>query len=282
MNNNTVIKPLSPNDVETLLEWTTIEGWRPGIHDMALYYNINPQGLLGIYLNHRLVGTSAVFRHNPWFAFFGLYIVHPDYREQSLGIEMTRHRLHLAGYRNIGLDGVPDKVDIYRRVGFRYAHLNQRFSFSVAGVDEPEGLTDIKALPLNAILKFERDNGLFPGCRKGFLQHWLYHDAFTGRAVISNGELQGYMLLRPGAESIRVGPFLANSSETARILLRSALHHSQGLPVFIDTPEHNPNISEMVNDFNGHAVFETTRMYRGYQPDLQYSSIYGLAALEVG
>ena len=282
MTDHAVIKPLSSEDVDTLLQWATSEGWNPGIHDMRLYHKINPQGLLGIYHDHHLVGTSAVFRHNPGFAFFGMYIVHPDYREQAFGIEMTRYRLHLAGYRNIGLDGVLDKIDTYRRVGFRTAHLNQRFSFSAENVDEPKGLTDIKRLPLDTVLKFERDNHLFPGCRKSFLHHWLFHKNFIGRAVISEGMLQGYMLLRPCAESMRIGPFLATSAKTAATLLCSALHHSQGRMVYIDAPEVNPNISALVNEFNGKMVFETMRMYRGYQPQLQHSAIYGLTALEAG
>lgn len=285
MNNNITIKPLLPADVKTLLQFASTEGWSPGVYDMALYHKIDPQGLTGIYLDDELIGTSAVFRYNPWFAFFGMYIVRPEYREQGFGIEMTRYRLHLAGYRNIGLDGVPEKVDTYRRVGFRDAHLNQRFSISAAsaaGVEEPEGLVDLKSLPLSAILAFERNHRLFPGPRKTFLQHWLRFKKFIGRAVITDGELQGYMLLRPCADGMRVGPFLATSTETARTLLHSILHHSKGQKVLIDSPVTNPDASALLSEFNGKVVFETIRMYRGYQPDLQHCAIYGLTALEAG
>ena len=282
MKQQAVIKPLLKRDVSTLLEWVSSEGWSPGICDIALYHELNPQGLLGIYLEDQLIGASAVFIHNPWFAFFGLYIVHPDYREQGFGIEMTRHRLHLAGYRNIGLNGAVEKVSTYRKSGFRRAHLNQRYSFSATNISEPEGLVDLSTLPLTAVLKFERDNQLFPGCRKKLLHHWLYHDQFIGRAMISEGDIQGYMLLRPGADCMRVGPLLATSANVARTLFISALHHSQGKRMYLDVPETNLNAPAIINEFNGELVFESIQMYRGYQPKLQHSAIYGLTALETG
>ena len=282
MKQQAVIKPLPKRDVSTLLEWVSSEGWSPGVYDIELYQTLNPQGLLGMYLEDQLIGASSVLIHNSWFAFFGLYIVHPDYREQGFGIEMTRHCLHLAGYRNIGLDGGLENVDIYRKAGFRSAHLNQRFSFSATNVSEPEGLVDLKTLPLTAILKFERDNRLFTGCREKLLQHWLYHDQFVGRAVVSEREIQGYVLLRPGVDCVRVGPLLATSAKTARTLFLSALHHGQGQRVYLDAPETNLNVPAIIDEFKGELVFETIRMYRGYQPDLQHSAIYGLAALEAG
>ena len=282
MKQQAVIKPLLKRDVSTLLAWVCAEGWNPGIYDIGLYQTLNPQGVLGAYLGDQLIGASAVFKHNPWFAFFGLYLVHPDYREQGVGIKMTRHRLNLAGYRNIGLDGVLEKVDTYRKVGFRRAHLNQRFSFSVSNIPEPKGLVDLKTLPLTAILKFEQGNQLFPGCRKALLQRWLYHDQFIGRVLVSEGQIQGYVLLRPGEDCMRIGPLLATSPNTARTLFISALHHSQGKLVYLDTPETNLNARSIIDEFNGQLVFETARMYRGYQPELQYPAIYGLTALEAG
>lgn len=282
MNTNAIIKPLSTPDLKTLLQWTTTEGWTPGTYDIQAYYQGNPEGLLGIYLEDELIGSSMVYRHNPWFAFFGLYIVRPENREQGFGIEMTRHRLQLAGYRNIGLDGVLDRIDTYQNVGFRRAYLNQRFAFSVSNIDEPVGLHDASKLSLSSLLDFERKHKLFPGDRKLFLQHWLGHPKFISRAVIENGEIQGYMVLRPCEGKMRVGPFLATSEATAHKLLLCALHHSKGQEIYIDMPETNPHISHIIDEFNGNLVFETVRMYRGYQPDLQFPAIYGLTTLEAG
>ena len=276
-----VVRPLIKSEIKTLLQWTSEEGWKPGTHDMGIYHQLNPSGILGAFIDDEMVGTSAVFRYSPWFAFFGLYIVKAEYRGQGFGLAMTRHRLNLAGYRNIGLDGVQDKLSTYRQIGFRPAHLNQRYSFADSNVPYPEEVTDYSNIPLSTILKY--DQAVFPADRSEFLKLWFAHPAFHKKIIIRNGELKGYIVLRPCVNNEwRLGGFVASSEKDSRLLLQAALSLSNGSCIYIDMPACNPDVAALVKAFNGQFVSECTRMYRGYKPELNHKKLYGITTLEAG
>ena len=280
MNIKPIVRPFTQNEVATLKEWASKEGWTPGLHDMDIYLQLASTCILGAFKKDELIGTAAVFRYSPWFAFFGLYIVKPEYRGQGFGFAMTRHRLNLAGYRNIGLNSAQDKISTYKRAGFRYAHLNQRFSFS-GQMPCPKEIVDVSEIPFQMILDY--DQTIFPAHRANFLKLWLTHPAFHKKAMVRDGKLQGYFILRPCAHNEwRLGGFSASSGRDARQLLQAALHFSQGNKLYIDMPTTNPDIETLVKEFSGELVFESTRMYRGYQPDLDHKKIYGLTTLETG
>ncbi len=275
---------LNQEETRIMFDWARQEGWNPGLQDAStLYKAAHGHGaLLGIKQDNKLVGVSAVFNHSHLFAYFGLYIVHPDFREQGLGFEMTRHRLHLAGQRNIALDGVIDECPTYRRTGFRMAHKTPRFCFQTLQAHPGGNLTALKDITLIELLDYEQQ-GLFPCRRKAYLKAWLTQKDAIGYCSMDDNTVQGYGVMRPCIEGYKIGPLFADTPDIARDILQALLAETRGASAYCDIPEPNEKGLQLFESLGGQKTdFETIRMYNGYEPDLDYSRIFGQTSLEAG
>ena len=283
MSGKTEIVTLNRNEVDTMYQWITREGWNPGRHDANTFHKAFPKGLIGIKLDDELAGVSAVFRHNARYASFGNYIVKPEYRGLGLGLQMTRRRLQMAGYRNLSLDGVIEKEAMYRSVGFRTSHINQRFCFEWKYSPEElcSRLIDLKHVTLLELLDYEKH--LFPGKRKAYLKAWVTQPDTSAFCFKDHHDIKGFGVIRPCIEGYKIGPLFADTPVIAEHLMQALLQHSSGQPTYCDMPELNINTRHLVHSFGGQPVdFLCARMYRGYQPDLDHQRIYALTSLEAG
>ena len=283
MSGNTEIVILNLDEVNTMYQWIAREGWNPGRHDAETFFKAFPKGLIGIKLDGELVGVSAVFKHNSQYASLGNYIVRPEYRGQGLGITMTRRRLQMAGYRNLSLNGVIEKEAIYRSVGFRTAHINQRFRFKWKHPPEKlcDKLVNLKKVTFLELLEYEKH--LFPGKRKAYLKAWVTQPEASAFCFKDHHDIKGLGLIRPCAKGYKIGPLFADTPVIAEHLMQALLQHSLGQPTFCDVPELNHNARHLVHSFEGQPTdFLCARMYRGYQPELDYQRLYALTSLEAG
>ena len=277
------INVLTKDEVSTMYQWIEQEGWNPGIHDAATFYKAFGDGLIGVKLDDQLVGVSAVFKHNARYASFGNYLVKPEFRGQGLGLLMTRRRLHMAGYRNLSLDGVLKNEAIYRSVGFRTAHINQRFQFQWQHAPEAlhPSVRNLKDVRLLELLDYEKR--LFPCKRKAYLKAWVTQPDVSAFCFISQKTIHGFGVLRPCIEGYRIGPLFADTPVIAEHLMQALLQHSLGQPTFCDMPDKNHYASHLVHSFQGKPTdFLSARMYRGYEPELDYQRLYAITSLEAG
>ncbi|WP_062268596.1 GNAT family N-acetyltransferase [Endozoicomonas arenosclerae] len=274
---------LKEEDTVAMFDWVRQQGWNPGLQDASTFYKAahGHGALLGIKQGDRLAGVSGVFNHSHRFAYFGLYIVHPDFREKGLGFEMTRHRLHLAGHRNIALDGVIEQCPTYRRTGFRAAHQSFRFCFKKSLKPSGAKLTALKDITLIELLDYEQQ-GLFPCRRKAYLKAWLTQKDAIGYCSLKDQTIQGYGVMRPCIEGFKIGPLFADTPDIAKEILLTLLSETQGAPAFCDIPEPNEQGVKLFQSLGDKTDFETIRMYNGYEPEMDYARIFGLTSLEAG
>ena len=283
MRGNINIDTLNREEVQTMYQWIAREGWNPGLHDADTFYKAFASGLIGIKLDDELVGVSAVFRHNARYASFGNFIVKPEYRGQGFGLMMTRRRLQMAGYRNLSLDGVLEKESVYRSVGFRTAHINQRFAFNWQHAPDKlhSNIINLRYIRLLELLDYEKR--LFPGKRKPYLKAWVTQPGASAFCFRDHHNIKGFGVLRPCITGYKIGPLFADTPVIAEHLMQALLQHSLGQPVFCDVPETNRYARHLVHSFEGQSVdFLSARMYRGYEPDLDYQRLYALTSLEAG
>ncbi|KEQ14995.1 GNAT family N-acetyltransferase [Endozoicomonas numazuensis] len=284
MKHSPEIITLNKKETQFMFDWASQEGWNPGLRDASTFFKAahSHGALLGIKQNNQLAGVSAVFNHSHLFAYFGLYIVHPNLRGKGLGFEMTRHRLHLAGYRNIALDGVIDKCPTYRRTGFRAAHKNLRFCFRQKPGPTSKNVVALSDMTLIELLDYEQQE-LFPCRRKAYLKAWLTQKDAVGYCSLNNHKIQGYGVIRPCIEGYKIGPLFADTPDIAREILLALLSEAREAPVYCDIPEPNETGVQLFQSLGGQKTnFETIRMYNGYEPDLDYRRIFGQTSLEAG
>ncbi|MFJ3582427.1 GNAT family N-acetyltransferase [Streptomyces sp. NPDC090127] len=114
-------------DWAVVRRWAVDEGWNPGVADAAAFFAQDPEGFFLGRIDGEPVSAVSVVNYSDRYAFLGFYLVRPDLRGLGHGLATWRAGLAHAGDRAVGLDGVPDQQDNYRRSGFSSAHRTARY-----------------------------------------------------------------------------------------------------------------------------------------------------------
>jgi ribosomal protein S18 acetylase RimI-like enzyme len=145
------IRTMTRGEVDTAVEWAAIEGWNPGLNDAECYFEADPAGFFIGLLDGAPIATLSAVRYGKSFGFMGFYIVRPDCRGEGYGTKIWNAGLEYLEGRIIGLDGVVDQQENYRKSGFRLAHRNVRYE-GAGGGGAPEGadIVELAELPFEA------------------------------------------------------------------------------------------------------------------------------------
>jgi hypothetical protein len=275
------VRTMAEPDLDVALGWAAAEGWNPGLADAACFRRADPDGFLMGWLDGEPVAALSVVRYGPAFGFLGLYIARPDRRGQGLGYRLWQAGMaHLRG-AVIGLDGVPAQQANYARSGFALAHRNVRFGGSprVEVIRDPR-LRRIGPSLVESVLDYDRP--FFAGPREAFMRCWLRPDARMAMALVDDGGVRGYGVIRACREGHKIGPLFADGEHEADTLFRALAASADGSTIFLDLPEPNQAAVALATRHGLSAVFETARMYRGADPGLPLARTYGMTTFELG
>ena len=295
MKNDLIIKPLSNNDISFVTELSRNEGFVPGIGDLDIYKYTDNQGLWVGWYKGKPVGCIAGVRYNEHYGFLGLFIVIKQQRGKGFGLQLWKQALkHLDDLSCIGLEAAPDRINDYSKWGFEISSKTTRWELIGDGhlkgkyinksANNKFSFLEGDSIPPKVVEVFDEKREASP--RPHFLSNWLKHPAGKVIAVLDHsGECHGFGRIRPcllkNGEGWRIGPLLADSFELAEILLASLVDSHPGL-VIVDSPGVNNYSSKLFKKLGFKTTSETFRMYRGEQPPVSMSDVYGLACLELG
>lgn len=276
------IRTMTRLEVDMAVEWAAEEGWNPGLNDAECFFHTDPGGFLVGMLNDKPVSVISVVRYGSSFGFLGFYIVRPEYRGRGFGLRIWNAGLDRLKGRTVGLDGVVDQQDNYMRSGFKYAYRNIRYQCRGGGVAVADHrVVALQDLPFDEVLAYDRP--FFPDDRTVFLQNWVAQPGATGLGIVESAKLKGYGVLRPCRSGYKIGPLFADDPHLAESLFATLCAHAgKDAPVFLDTPEKNPQAVYLAERHEMTVVFETARMYTGKQPDLPLRRLYGVTTFELG
>lgn len=276
------ITTMTREEVNTAVDWAAKEGWDPGLSDAECFYRADPTGFFSGKLNGEIISVGSAIRYDDQFGFCGFYIVKPEFRGKGYGIKLTQSRLAYLGERNVGIDGVAEMQDKYKRLGYRIAHKNVRYQgrggISLSGDDTT--ITKLSEVDFEKLCEYDRRH--FPAARKTFLSHWVRYPGSAGYAILDNGTIKGYGIIRPCIEGYKIGPLFADEPDVAEQIFAKLTQHAEGEFYYLDIPEVNPNAKALVNKHGFKEVFETARMYLRYDPELPLNNIYGITTFELG
>ncbi|SDW63680.1 hypothetical protein SAMN05444358_1011373 [Ruegeria halocynthiae] len=283
------IRPLTLAEVQFAVNWAGREGWNPGVHDAECFRPTDPDGFLGGFLDGEMIASVSAVNYDDAFSFLGFYIVRPEFRGSGHGLKIAQHALAHCKGRNMGLDGVIEQQDNYRKSGFHFAYNNYRFTGTKTAILAALGAQhefSIEPLTNTSENLLTYDRALFPAPRGVFLRDWLRAPSHTSRAFIENGDIKGYVTLRPCQTGYKIGPLFADSSDIARALMASVLDtipedHATH-EVFIDIPQPNTAAFALVDALGLEKVFETARMYSDHEPEIDLNRIFGVTTFELG
>lgn len=271
------ISTASTADLSTLRQWAADEGWNPGQSDTLAFAAADPTGYLVGRLDGELVASCSGVRYGADYGFLGFYLVRPDLRRQGYGLRLWQAVMELLAGRTVGLDGVVDQQDNYRKSGFRRTLTHVRYAgVPGAGSGDVE-LVDGRSVPFRELAAYDRR--FFPAERDAFLSLWVGLPGHTSLAALRDGQLVGFGVLRPAESGVRIGPLYAASDEIALALLSGL---TSGVEVAIDVPDVNQKAIELVERLGFEPVFECARMYAGPAPVVDQNGIFGTTTFELG
>jgi hypothetical protein len=280
---NYIVRNMTFEEVENVaVEWAAKESWNPGLYDSSVFYKTDPEGFFIGLLDNEPVACISAVAYNADFGFIGFYIVKPGYRKEGYSIKLLSAAINHLKTQNIGLDGVVEQQENYRKVGFKMAYNNIRFEGKTGkrNIKFP-GIIDASNVDFNSIAAY--DTKLFPVPRQQFLKEWLTLPDSNAFAAILNETLSGFGVIRKCRRGYKIGPLFADTKKIARQLLISLVDSVEnGALFYLDVPDINKQALELTDEFQLHKVFETARMYSKSFPAIELEKLFGITSFELG
>lgn len=278
------IGAMRADEIPALRGWVEAEGWNPGLHDLHAAFAVDPEAFVALRHDDTLVGTGSVYSYDRAFGFMGLFVLVPEHRGNGVGGVLWRHRHRLAHERvhpgaTVGMDGVLPMVPFYAKGGFVTAYEDVRWSGPAQG-EVDAAVIDLASVPFEQVHAYDRV--LAPAPRAAFLREWLAIDGAHGAALVEDGVLLGYALLRPATDGWRFGPFHADGPAAAERIASTLMARVAGDPVHLDVPSPNAAAVALAERHGLEAGFVCARMYDGPPPAVDVDRCFGVTSLEFG
>lgn len=282
VNSSFRIKQMTREELNIAIDWAAKEGWNPGPNDADCYFSADPNGFfIGLLDDEPIAAISAV-KYSDSFGFLGFYMVKPEYRGKGYGIQIWNAGLKYLEGLNLGLDGVVEQQENYKKSGFKLAYRNIRFEGTGGGEPPASGeIVNLSALPFEAIDDYDRP--FFPANRSRFTKQWISQPACHALGIMVNDKLAGYGVMRKCLNGYKIAPLFADTPDLAESLfLALKTEASSSDPVFLDVPEVNQAAVSLAKQYSMKVAFETARMYTGDFPDLPFDRLFGITSFEIG
>ena len=275
------IRSMRPEEIAIAVEWAAREGWNPGHADAACFSTVDPGGFLIGEIQGAPAAIVSCVNYDDRFAFLGFYMVRPDLRGTGCGMAIWNAAMAHSRGHVIGLDGVVAQQANYRKSGFTFAYANVRHGGVCTAHGRAEaGVVELAEVPFTAV---EADDArVFPAPRSAFLRAWIGAQGHVGRALVRDGRLSGWGVMRPCRRGFKVGPLVADDRAAAAAVLSALISVVGGGEVFLDSPAVHPEAVALAQEFGLAPVFETARMYTGEVPPLDLGRVFGVTSFELG
>lgn len=269
-------RQMTEHELWGILDWAAVEGWNPGHDDAQAFFLADPAGFFVAIVEDRPVAAISVVNHSDDFAFLGLYLCKKEFRGLGLAYGLWQHALQHAEHRVVGLDGVPDQQENYRKSGFVLSGQTYRYSGVLPG-----RATDLRPVAKTDFDKIIMLDAAASGYAKpAFLTHWLTDTPTRSSFVMSEPE-NGFATIRKCRTGHKIGPLVASSVGIAQALILGAIHAADARDVVIDVPDDCPELVSFCESSRLSVSFNTARMYRGVPPR-SGSAMRTIATLELG
>lgn len=285
MTDEFVFQKLDKTGLETLVKWADDEGWNPGPNDADVYWQTDPEGYYGYFLNDELIAGGSLVSYNGEFGFMGFFIVKPEYRGKGIGRKLWYERRNkllerLKSGATIGMDGVVDMQPFYNKGGFEIVYRDERYEFEAKPFNFNEKITPVTKEEYNDIIEYDKLH--FGYSRPQFLIPWMDVKTTNTFKYKENEEIKGFVTVRKANKGYKICPLFAENEIIAEELFKKAMDSVKGNLIYLDIPVINEKAANLVKKYKGQYVFECARMYYGELPKTDISKIFGITTFELG
>lgn len=277
------IREMTVADIPSGLGLCRASRWNQTERDWQHFLIAAPHGALVAVENDAVIGTVATLPYGP-FAWISMVLVDPAARGRGIGTLLLNRGLALVPHGSAArLDATPAGEVIYRKLGFvaEYGLSRLFLDARTRTIAAPSGPRLMAPDDWPAIL--EMDAHAFGASRANLLER-LATDAPEYAWVLErDGRLEGHLFGRHGHVREHLGPLIADSAETAALLLKACVAANPGRDVFIDVPNDQHTFRAALAELGFAIERPFLRMYRGrLTAPGRPSQVYAIAGPEFG
>jgi GNAT superfamily N-acetyltransferase len=278
------IRHMTAADVLLGMRLKEQNGWNQLEMDWHRLLAFEPEGCFVAEWQGKPVATTCttVFEAVAWIS---MVLVDTAHRGLGIGSALVRHALdclEARGVSSIRLDATPAGRPIYERLGFVPEYRLARYEgiFPVTAAIEPVEMLAAHA-PEHVDRVLEWDRGL-TGTNRGRLLAQLFGEwPEVVRIVQREGQIEGYLTVRPGANALQIGPCLA-SAWAGPCLLMDAAQRFAGRFAYIDIPTDNIPARAVAETLGLRVQRHLLRMTRGEPVREDRSQLWASSGPEKG
>jgi predicted N-acetyltransferase YhbS len=278
------IRSLSEDDLENAdaILQSAFQSSDSRLMDLHLYRQIQPDGWFLAWQNGTPVGMVGATNYAT-FAHVGMMAVHPHAQRQGVGLVLMQHLLAWLDRERVPcvlLDASAAGQPLYEKLGFvahNPVYVLQRRS-GLSSCDHTPQVEPVSIQDLDELVAYDTD--IF-GADRGRVLHALL-TTFPERAFILRDEARqvtGHVFVQEN----RIGPWVAQRSQDAEVLLQAALCLPYAGSVSVIVPEESRAAVELLSRYGFETVRVNRHMGKGPSaPPRQRAKIYGQTSLALG
>jgi predicted N-acetyltransferase YhbS len=275
------IRPLIGADIPLGMRLKHQAGWNQTEADWARFLELEPEGCFVAEWNGAAAGTVTTCTFGP-VAWIAMVLVEMSLRGRGLGQALMGHALSFLDQRgipSIRLDATPLGQPLYEKLGFVAEYSLARFEGSPTP-DKPLGLVAPASVKqLAAMVDVDR---AATGTARGKLLERLFAEfPHEVRVVQRSGQLEGYIMARPGSRARFIGPCIA-TAKAGPLLLADALSRYAGQAVYIDIPSDNGEPQRLAQARGLRVQRPLLRMGRGPRVAENIPALWASSGPEMG
>lgn len=278
------VNKITKDQMPFLIQMAKDQGWNPGLDDAEAFFAADPNGFFIAELEGEAIGCISAVSYSDDFGFVGFYVMKKGFEGNYFGSQLALKATRYLYGKNVGLDGVIERIDNYTRLGFKFAYPNARYEFTVPDVWEHTSCGKIRTYSdelFADVCKYDAE--CFPADRSTFLRTWLNTPNSQTKVIVDSSRVKGYAVVRKCDSGYKIGPLFADGMLQADNLfgeIISAL--PAGEKVFLDIPEINMDAKILTSKYSMNKVFETARMYSREKPNISLNKVFGITSFELG
>jgi GNAT superfamily N-acetyltransferase len=278
------IRHINRDEMPKIINLAKSYGWNPGTMDADSFYEADSNGFFVAEMNSEIIGSISAVRYGFDYGFIGFFLVKKEFSGRGLGTLLAlRAKEYLKG-RIVGAEGFKDRLENYRRLGFRFSHPDTRYLYikpNELDFFSCPKIQDYQDSYFKMINNYDRK--CFPSERDAFLKNWLKAPNAKSKFILDGECIRGFATIRKCEDGYKIGPLFADGFMQADNLFLSLAHSlNPGDKVYIDSPENNPYLKLLANKYLWKKTFQTARLYSGEIDNVDSSKIFAHTSIEIG
>lgn len=273
----TSLRRLTPDDISLAQNLSTLAGWNQTASDWDVLLRLDPDGCLAIESEGEVVSTTTLVCYGDQLAWLGMVLTNPSSRRQGFARRLVSSAIRMAEkmeIKSVKLDATDEGLPLYESLGFRREQAIERWR-APAGIGR-----NLRCRAHSGAPDFALDREAFGADRSRLLKILSENEILSqNRAPLVLPD--GFVMSRPGVRASYMGPCVARSPESARILIESCLAGHDG-EWFWDLFPSNTSAVNIAKDLGFTKARTLTRMVKGQKMGGCERMIYAAGGFELG